>query len=114
MIRSFGSKGTERGHAGRPSVARSSKCLLFRLEVVALTMMTAREFSCDVSAAKREASRGPVVIADRGEAAYVLMSIDEYSRFGERGSSLVERLSMDGDRDIDFEPVGIRLRGPEL
>lgn len=54
------------------------------------------------------------VITDRGEPAYVLMSIDEYSRFGEQSSSLVERLSMDDDRDIDFQPVGIRLRGPEL
>jgi len=32
-----------------------------------MTMMTAREFNRDVSAAKREASRGPVVITDRGE-----------------------------------------------
>ena len=79
-----------------------------------MTTMTAREFNRDVSAAKREASRGPVVITDRGEPAYVLLSIDEYRRFGERGASLVERLSMDEDLDIEFEPVGIELRVPEL
>jgi len=79
-----------------------------------MTTMTAREFNRDVSAAKREASRGPVVITDRGEPAYVLLSIDEYRRFGERGASLVERLSMDDDLDIEFEPIGIELRIPEL
>lgn len=79
-----------------------------------MTTMTAREFNRDVSAAKREASRGPVVITDRGEPAYVLLSIDEYRRFSERGAPLVERLSMDDDLDIEFEPVGIELRLPEL
>lgn len=79
-----------------------------------MTVMSAREFNRDVSAAKRAASRGPVVITDRGEPAYVLLSIDEYHRFGERGASLVERLSMDDDLDIEFEPVGIELRVPEL
>ena len=76
--------------------------------------MSAREFNRDVSAAKRAASRGPVVITDRGEPAYVLLSIDEYRRFGERGASLVERLSMDDDLDVEFEPVGIELKVPEL
>lgn len=79
-----------------------------------MTTMTAREFNRDVSAAKRKASRGPVVITDRGEPAYVLLSIDEYRSFGERGASLVERLSMDDDLDIEFEPVGIELTVPEL
>lgn len=79
-----------------------------------MTTMTAREFNRDVSAAKREASRGPVVITDRGEPAYVLLSVDEYRRLGERDASLVERLSMDDDFDIEFEPIGIELRIPEL
>lgn len=79
-----------------------------------MTKMSAREFNRDVSAAKRAASRGPVVITDRGEPAYVLLSIDEYRRFGERGASLVERLSMDDDLDVEFEPVGIELKAPEL
>lgn len=79
-----------------------------------MTTMTAREFNRDVSAAKREASRGPVVITDRGEPAYVLLSVDEYRRLGERGALLVERLSMDDDLDIEFEPIGIELRIPEL
>lgn len=79
-----------------------------------MTMMSAREFNRDVSAAKREASRAPVVITDRGEPAYVLMSIEEYRRFGERGASLIERLSIDDGLEIEFEPVAIGLRDPEL
>ncbi|MFT3861945.1 type II toxin-antitoxin system prevent-host-death family antitoxin [Micropruina sp.] len=76
--------------------------------------MTAREFNRDVSAAKREANRGPVVITDRGEPAYVLMSIAEYRRMGETGASLVDRLSMDDDLDIEFHPAHIELAVPEL
>ncbi len=58
--------------------------------------------------------RQSVVITDRGEPAYVLLSIDEYRRMGERGASLVERLSMDDDLDIEFEPARLDLRVPEL
>lgn len=79
-----------------------------------MTMMSAREFNRDVSAAKRAADRRPVVITDRGEPAYVLLSIDEYRRMGERGTSLVDRLSMEDDLDIEFEPSPIELRVPEL
>lgn len=76
--------------------------------------MTAREFNRDVSAAKREASNEPLVITDRGEPAFVLLSIEEYRRLGESGAELVERLSMDDDLDIDFEPIQLNLRVPEL
>lgn len=79
-----------------------------------MATMSAREFNRDVSAAKREADNGPVVITDRGEPAYVLLSIDEYRRIGEKGSSLVDRLSMDDDLDIEFEPARIDLAIPEL
>lgn len=81
---------------------------------MAMATMTAREFNRDVSAAKREANSGPVVITDRGEPAYVLLSIDEYRRMGGRGASLVDRLSMDDDIDIEFEPARIELAVPEL
>lgn len=76
--------------------------------------MSAREFNQDVSAAKREAARGPVTITDRGEPAFVLLSIEEYRRMGEGGTDLVDRLSMDDDIDVDFEPLGMTLAVPEL
>lgn len=79
-----------------------------------MATMTAREFNRDVSAAKRAADHGAVVITDRGEPAYVLLSIREYQRLGENGASLVERLSMDDDTDIEFEPVRLDLKVPEL
>ena len=79
-----------------------------------MTAMSAREFNRDVSAAKREANRGPVVITDRGEPAYVLLSIDEYRRIGGQGISLLDRLSVDDDLDIDFEPARIELAVPDL
>lgn len=79
-----------------------------------MTTMSAREFNQDVSAAKREAAQGPVMITDRGEPAFVLLSIEEYRRLGEDGVDLVECLSMDDDIDVDFEPLGMDLKVPEL
>lgn len=81
-----------------------------------MTTITAREFNRDVSAAKREAARGPVVITDRGEPAFVLLSIEEYRRLGDSGADLVARLSMadDVDTDGDFEPIEVGSRIPEL
>ena len=79
-----------------------------------MTTMSAREFRQDVSAAKRAACVGPVVITDRGKPAFVLLSIEIYRRMGEDGFDLVERLSMDDDIDIDFDPLDINLKVPEL
>lgn len=79
-----------------------------------MSTMTAREFNRDVSAAKRAAAEGPVVITDRGEPAFVLMSIEQYRQQRGDGADLVARLSMDDD--VDFEPVqaGLGLKVPEL
>ncbi|WP_349828186.1 type II toxin-antitoxin system Phd/YefM family antitoxin [Brevibacterium litoralis] len=67
-----------------------------------MTAISAREFNQDVSAAKRAADSGPVVITDRGEPAYVLLSIAEY-RALRPARSLLETLQTDDD--IDFTPV---------
>lgn len=79
-----------------------------------MAVISAREFNQDVSAAKREATVGPVVITDRGEPAFVLLSIEDYRRLGESGTDIVDRLSMDDDVDIDFEPLNLELRSVEL
>ena len=77
------------------------------------TTMSAREFNRDVSQAKRQASQGPVVITDRGEPSFVLLSIAEYRRLSQDKGSLVERLSMDDDLDIEFEPAHLDLQVPD-
>ncbi|MCP2319900.1 prevent-host-death family protein [Nocardia amikacinitolerans] len=73
-----------------------------------MTTMSAREFNRDVSAAKRAAAHGPVVITDRGEDAFVLLSIEEYRRLRADSQDLVARLSMEDD-DIDFDPAPLNV-----
>ena len=69
-----------------------------------MTTVSAREFNQDVSGAKRAADEGPVVITDRGEPAYVLLSIADYEQMRDR-RSLLDALQMDDD--VEFEPVGL-------
>lgn len=80
-----------------------------------MVTMTARELNQNVSAAKRAADRAPVVVTDRGEPAYVLMSIAEFRRMsGETTSAeFLERLRLDGDDDLVVEPLELHLDVPE-
>lgn len=68
--------------------------------------LSSRDFTRDVSAAKRAAADGPVFITDRGRPAFALLSIEAYHRMAERGEpSLLD--VMDGipcEPGIDFEP----------
>lgn len=75
--------------------------------------ITARALNQDVSAAKRAAAHGPVVITDRGRPSFVLMSIDDYRALRPK-RSLAEALRMDDggedgedgeDIDIEFSPA---------
>lgn len=79
-----------------------------------MTTVTAREFNHDVGAAKRAALQGPVVITDRGEPAFVLLSIAEYRRVTGQRQSLVDLLW--ADDDIEFVPprLEIELEVPQL
>ena len=69
-----------------------------------ITTISSREFNQDVSKAKRAALSGPVFITDRGHAAHVLLSIDEYKKITDRKESIVELIAMPEVADIDFEP----------
>ncbi|SOD89800.1 type II toxin-antitoxin system prevent-host-death family antitoxin [Caenispirillum bisanense] len=73
---------------------------------------SSRDFNQDLAGAKRAAKQGPVVITDRGEPAYVLMTHAEFRRLkGERRRSIVDLLRQDEpDADFDFQPP--RLTGP--
>ncbi len=81
-----------------------------------VTKMTARELNRDVSAAKRAAASGPVVITDRGEPAYVLLTVAEYRTLQGEAEDVVERLRMEDDDDVEFEPLPrpFGLNTPEL
>ena len=68
-----------------------------------VTSITSREFNQDVSKAKKAAAQGPVFITDRGHAAHVLLTIDEYQKITDKGKSIAELLAMPDDADIDFE-----------
>lgn len=79
--------------------------------------VTAREFNRDVSAAKRAAAGGPVVVTDRGEPAFVLLTFDDYQRMAGGSEPVVVRLAMreeDYVEDVEFEPVGLDVRIPEF
>ena len=79
---------------------------------------SSRDFTRDVSAAKRAAERGPVFITDRGKPAFALLKIDDYYRIVGKGeTSLLD--VMDGipcAEGIEFEPVraNIKLRPAQL
>jgi prevent-host-death family protein len=80
------------------------------------TTISSREFNQDVSRAKRAAERGPVIITDRGEPAYVLLRHETYRRLAGGGPSIRELLDMPGAEDIDFDPprLGGILRPVDL
>ncbi|MDI9333778.1 MAG: hypothetical protein QM533_05320 [Cytophagales bacterium] len=73
---------------------------------------SSRDFTRDVSAAKRAACHGPVFITDRGRPAFALLKIDHYYRMGNKAErSLLD--VMDGlpcSDSIDFQPPKLNLR----
>lgn len=79
---------------------------------------SSRDFTRDVSAAKRAAGDGPVFITDRGRPAFALLKIDDYYRMaGQSAPSLLAVMdSIPGGADIDFEPpkLGIQIQAAPL
>jgi prevent-host-death family protein len=68
------------------------------------TTLTSREFNQDTSRAKKAASKGPVIITDRGKPAHVLLTFDQYRELSGNKKNIVELLSMPGMEDIEFDP----------
>ena len=64
--------------------------------------LSSREFTRDVSAAKRAAYDGPVFITDRGAPAHVLLTIEEYRRIAGRRESIADLLATPDVADIEF------------
>lgn len=68
-----------------------------------MSVVSSREFNHDVSAVKRAAIRGPVIITDHGRPSHVLLSFADYQRLTGTAGSLGEAFVL--DEEIDFEPV---------
>lgn len=64
--------------------------------------ISSREFNQDASKAKKEASRGPVFITDRGQPSHVLLSIEDYQQLTGGKAPLTTLLAMDDGEDIIF------------
>lgn len=78
-----------------------------------MTTVSSRELNRDVSAVKRAAANGPVVITDNGRPAHVLMTFTDYERLTERAGRMAERLAAPeaGDLPLDERRVGERPDG---
>jgi prevent-host-death family protein len=69
-----------------------------------MTTVSSREFNQNTSEIKKASQKGPVFITDRGRAAHVLLTIEEYRKITHKGKNIIELLSMPEDEDFDFEP----------
>ena len=74
--------------------------------------VSSRDFTRDVSAAKRAAVDGPVFITDRGRPAFALIKIEDYYRMsGKQSPSFLEVMDgIAGGENIDFEPPRLNLQ----
>lgn len=79
---------------------------------------SSRDFTRDVSAAKRAAVDGPVFITDRGRPAFALLKIDDYYRIaGKSEVSLLDVMDgIPGGEAIDFYSprLQLQIRGATL
>jgi prevent-host-death family protein len=81
-----------------------------------MAIVTARDFNQDVSAAKRSAATEPLIITDRGEPSFVLLTFAEYERLSGPLRNVVELLRQDerGDFDMEFPRATIEAREYDL
>jgi prevent-host-death family protein len=68
------------------------------------TNFSSREFSRNISRAKREADVGPVILTVRGKPTYVLLRYDAYRRLTQTGPSILDLLNQPEGADIEFDP----------
>ena len=74
--------------------------------------VSSRDFTRDVSAAKRAATQGPVFITDRGRPAFALLKIEDYYRMtGKQAPSLLALMDgIAGGEGVDFEPPHLDIQ----
>ena len=75
---------------------------------------SSRDFTRDVSAAKRAAAHGPVLITDRGRPAYALLSIqDYYALSGAQQDSLLDVMdAIPGGAGSEVDPPKAHIALP--
>jgi hypothetical protein len=73
---------------------------------------SSRDFTRDVSAAKRAAVQGPVFITDRGRPAFALLKIEDYYRIVGQGEPTLLSVmdSIAGAGGIEFNPPRLRIQ----
>jgi prevent-host-death family protein len=78
---------------------------------MAIQTFSSRDFTRDVSSAKRAAHDGPVFITDRGRPAFALLNIDAYYKMAKLGedSLLAAMKSIPCESGIDFEPSNVEI-----
>lgn len=69
-----------------------------------MSKFSSREFNQDVGRAKRAADKGPVIITDRGEPAYVLLTHETYRRLLGKAPNILELLYQEGADAVEFDP----------
>ena len=77
-------------------------------------IVSSRELNQDVGRAKLAAKDGPVVITDRGQPSYVLLSWSDYRRLSGGPRNLAQVLAAPGLSDIPFEPEKSGLKAREV
>ena len=73
---------------------------------------SSRDFTRDVSAAKRAAVDGPVFITDRGRPAFALLKIEDYHRVVGQGAPTLLSImdGIPGEDGIEFDALRVNLQ----
>lgn len=79
---------------------------------VASRIYSSRDFNQDVAGAKRAAREGPVIVTDRGEPAFVLMTHADYTAMAGKRKTLLD-VCADPNPEADFEWEPEKLAFPE-
>jgi prevent-host-death family protein len=72
---------------------------------MSITTVSSRDFNQDTAGATKAAAGGPVIITERGQPSYVLLSYREYQSLTGSAETIASLLAMPQAADIDFEPV---------
>jgi PHD/YefM family antitoxin component YafN of YafNO toxin-antitoxin module len=72
---------------------------------MSLHTFSSRDFTRDVSAAKRAAAQGPVIITDRGRPAFTLLTFEAYKKMSgkRKATKIADLLAMPNAELIELE-----------